>query len=255
MGCSFHSLQTGYATSGNRHLVGSDLNAELAKSALTVLIGTNGVGKSTLLRTLAGFLPPLSGEILWNGQSVSGLSPRELARKVSVVLTTRPNTPMLSAGDVVSMGRIPYASMLYRETDEDRSRTTEAMQLTETVSFRHRPIGTLSDGERQRIFIAKALAQDTETILLDEPTAYLDFPSKIQMFRLLSDLAHKRNRSILVATHDVETALRFADRMWLLRANGITEGTPPELAHSGEITRYFSAHAIRFDEAQMRFDY
>lgn len=253
-------LTTGY---GN-HPIGHNLCANLQRGRLTALLGPNGAGKSTLLRTLAGFQPPLSPPaegadqhsiLRINNKDLASYTPRELARTLSVVLTYRPEADALTAGEVVEMGRIPYARMLATQSDEDQKAVKRALQLTRTESFIKRPLHTLSDGERQRIFIAKALAQAPPVILLDEPTAFLDFPSKVAILRLLSHLAHKEEKTILLSTHDVELALQFADTLWLLRADGITEGSPEFLAQNGEMARFFGHEGISFDATTMRFIY
>lgn len=187
---TLHALTTGY-----RHtIISQHLNATLPQGTLTALLGTNGAGKSTLLRTLARFQPPLAGSISWQGTDTAQLSARQLARTMSVVLTFKPEAEALTAAEVVEMGRIPYTTMLSGTTETDRQAVEQAMQLTHTTPFAHRPISTLSDGERQRVFIAKALAQNTPVILLDEPTAFLDFPAKIATMRLLKNwrTTHKR---------------------------------------------------------------
>lgn len=187
---TLHALTTGY-----RHtIISRNLNATLPQGTLTALLGTNGAGKSTLLRTLARFQPPLAGSISWQGTDTAQLSARQLARIMSVVLTFKPEAEALTAAEVVEMGRIPYTTMLSGTSEADRQAVEQAMQLTHTTPFAHRPISTLSDGERQRVFIAKALAQNTPVILLDEPTAFLDFPAKIATMRLLKNwrTTHKR---------------------------------------------------------------
>lgn len=247
---TLHALTTGY----HHTIVSSHLNATLPQGTLTALLGTNGAGKSTLLRTLARFQPPLAGSISWQGTDTAQLSARQLARTMSVVLTFKPEAEALTAAEVVEMGRIPYTTMLSGATEADRQAVEQAMQLTHTTPFAHRPISTLSDGERQRVFIAKALAQDTPVILLDEPTAFLDFPAKIATMRLLKKLAHDAQKTILLSTHDVELALHMADNLWLLNQQTLTSGSPQLLAANGCIGRFFNTEGVQFDAATMRFD-
>lgn len=242
-------LAVGYA----HRPVASQLDAALESGTLCALLAPNGRGKSTLLRTMAALQRPVEGMVEWGGRDATLMTPGEMARTVSIVLTLRPEAPSLSVRQVVEMGRIPYAGCFRRITDDDRQRVDEALSLTQTEALADRRIGTLSDGERQRVFVAKALAQATPAILLDEPTAFLDFPSKVEMFRLLSRLAHNEGRTIVVSTHDVELALQFADHLWLLDHQGIVAGTPQELAVDGSIGRFFQAEGLRFDSSLLRF--
>lgn len=246
---SIRQLAIGYG----RHTVSHSLTAQLGCGTLCALLAPNGAGKSTLLRTLAALQPTLGGSIEWNGRPVGSYSPRELARRVSVVLTSRPDADALTATEVVAMGRLPHTSLFVPSTEADRRAVDRAMQLTHTAQFATRPVCSLSDGERQRVFIAKALAQEAGGILLDEPTAFLDFPSKIQALRLLADLAHTEGKTILMSTHDVELALRFADVVWVLHSDGVCAGTPQALALSGDIARFCCTDGVDFDAETMRF--
>lgn len=244
-------VSTGY----KKKIVGKDLCGHLYKGSLTALLGLNGCGKSTLLRTISRLQAPLEGEIFMQGKALSQISIKHLAQQLSVVLTYQPQANELTALDVVKMGRIPYRSTFSLPQPSDFDLIDKALHLTHSTSLASRKLNTLSDGERQRIFIAKALAQDTPIILLDEPTAFLDFANKVSTMQLLKQLAHKENKTILLSTHDVELALHFADNLWMLRNDGITEGEPHTLAHDGDINRFFSTEGIRFDATQMRFCY
>ena len=189
----------------------SDINAVVRSGQLTCLTGENGIGKSTLLKTLTGFLPKLGGELLLDGREVGTFSQRELARQVSIVLTQKPDVQNLTVEEVIGLGRSPYTGFFGRFHDADRTVIADALASVGIEPLRHRMIQTLSDGERQKVMIAKALAQQTPVILLDEPTAFLDFPSKAETFRLLQRMAHDRDKLILLSTHDLERAVRFAD--------------------------------------------
>ena len=189
----------------------SDINAVVRSGQLTCLTGENGIGKSTLLKTLTGFLPKLGGELLLDGREVGTFSQRKLARQVSIVLTQKPDVQNLTVEEVIGLGRSPYTGFFGRFHDADRTVIADALASVGIEPLRHRMIQTLSDGERQKVMIAKALAQQTPVILLDEPTAFLDFPSKAETFRLLQRMAHDRDKLILLSTHDLELAVRFAD--------------------------------------------
>ncbi len=248
---TLHDVTTGYGKKAIAH----HLNATLRRGELVALLGPNGCGKSTLLRTMAALQPALSGCVNYDGKPLTAYSQRELAQRISVVLTQRIEAEALTVEDVVRMGRIPYATLLSRSTEDDERAIREAMARTQTAHFRHRLISTLSDGERQRVFIAKSLAQQTPLILLDEPTAFLDFQSKVKTLRLLQHLAHSEQKAILLSTHDVELALHFCEGLWLLSTAGIEVGTPRQLAAQGKIAHFFAHEGIAFDDKEMRFVY
>lgn len=215
---AFHALTTGYCHGSRQSIVGRGLEGSLPRGTLTVLLGTNGAGKSTLLRTLAGLQPPLAGDIFWEGNSLASLTPEERAKRLSIVLTVRPETGNLTVREVVALGRLPHRQGLWgsRNAATDAEAVESAMQLTTTSAWSERPVSRLSDGERQRVFIAKALAQETPLILLDEPTAFLDYPSRVQFFNLLKRLTNEMGKTVLLSSHDVELAAAHADRILLL---------------------------------------
>ena len=207
---SLSQLSVGYTLS---HPVISDINLELRSGQLACLIGENGIGKSTLLKTLTGFLPKLKGSLLLGDRDIESFSQRELARQVSIVLTQKPDVQNLTIEEIIGLGRSPYTGFFGRLRAEDRKVVDDAIATMGIEKLRGRMIQTLSDGERQKVMIAKALAQETSIILLDEPTAFLDFPSKAETFQSLQRMAHERDKLILLSTHDLELAVRFADSL------------------------------------------
>lgn len=207
---SLSQLSVGYLQS---HPVISDINLELRSGQLACLIGENGIGKSTLLKTLTGFLRKLKGSLLLGDRDIESFSQRELARQVSIVLTQKPDVQNLTIEEIIGLGRSPYTGFFGRLRAEDRKVVDDAIATMGIEKLRGRMIQTLSDGERQKVMIAKALAQETPIILLDEPTAFLDFPSKAETFRSLQRMAHERDKLILLSTHDLELAVRFADSL------------------------------------------
>lgn len=207
---SLSQLSVGYTLS---HPVISDINLELRSGQLACLIGENGIGKSTLLKTLTGFLPKLKGSLLLGNRDIESFSQRELARQVSIVLTQKPDVQNLTIEEIIGLGRSPYTGFFGRLRAEDRKVVDDAIATMGIKKLRGRMIQTLSDGERQKVMIAKALAQETSIILLDEPTAFLDFPSKAETFQSLQRMAHERDKLILLSTHDLELAVRFADSL------------------------------------------
>lgn len=212
---SLSQLSVGYSLS---HPVISDINLELRSGQLACLIGENGIGKSTLLKTLTGFLPKLNGSLLLDNRDIESFSQRELARQVSIVLTQKPDVQNLTIEEIIGLGRSPYTGFFGRLREEDRKVVDDAIATMGIEKLRGRMIQTLSDGERQKVMIAKALAQETPVILLDEPTAFLDFPSKAETFQSLQRMAHERDKLILLSTHDLELAVRFADSLLEVKA-------------------------------------
>ncbi|MGI6233113.1 MAG: ABC transporter ATP-binding protein [Prevotella sp.] len=242
---TLHQLTIGH---GSKKTVAKYLNATLLPDRLTCLIGPNGVGKSTLLRTLAGFLPPLSGEVLVEEKPISDYSNKELSRRIGVVLTSRHAVHNMTVEQLVEMGRAPYTGFWGSAHRKDRAAVDEALQLVGIAHLRTRMMETLSDGERQKAMIAKALAQQTSVILLDEPTAFLDFPSKAEVMRLLHRIARESHKTVLLSTHDMTLALQMADELWLMgRDKNIVTGSPEDLALEGKLENFFDNKSIGFD--------
>lgn len=231
----------------------TDLTAALPAGRLTVLAGRNGCGKSTLLRTMAALQPPLEGEVQLSGSDFSALSPLDRARRLALVLTDRVDAPGLTVAEVVAMGRMPHSSFLGRLSSADRVAVSRAVRWCGIEPFLQREIGSLSDGERQRVMIARALAQDTPCIFLDEPTAFLDFPAKVETFSLLLRIAREEKKTILLSTHDLEIAFQLAHHLWLLTPSSLAAGTPRRLADDGSIGRAFASESLTFNVSQMRF--
>lgn len=237
------------------------MTASLREGELCCLLGANGAGKSTLLRTMAAFQPPLSGELRIGERQIKDIAPRELSTLVGIVLTDRIRTQGITVRDMVAMGRSPYTNFWGKLTDKDVAEVDEAMRMVGISSFASRQISTLSDGERQKVMIAKALAQGTPIILLDEPTAFLDFPSKVEVMLLLGRLAHEMGKSIFLSTHDLDLALQTADCLWLMMKGGgiktkdecpFAVGSPHELAD--QLPRFFPSSHLAFDAASLRFN-
>lgn len=205
---------------------------------MVALLGPNGSGKSTLLRTLAGLQPPLAGTIRI-GEHIYPLSQRERARLISLVLTERQTIEHTRVGDIVAMGRLPYTDFLGTLQDSDRSIIVQALQATGADKLQDAYFQTLSDGEKARVLISKALAQDTPIILLDEPTAHLDLPSRIQTLQLLAKLAHETQRIVVIATHELDLACHFADRILLMHDGCADYDTPTHIIRNGTFERAF----------------
>lgn len=228
-------------------VVGKGLSAEASGSTITCLIGRNGAGKSTLLRTVARMQPRLGGSIMMGGRDIDDYSADDFARLLGIVLTQRTAADNITVEQLVSLGRAPYTGFWGHLSADDRRVVGEAMCAVGVDGMCGRRVSSLSDGEHQKVMIAKALAQSTPFILLDEPTAFLDYPGKIELMQLLARLAHTDGKTILLSTHDLDTALQTADRLWLLDSGGIEQGTPPELARNGAIERYVGRADVELD--------
>ena len=228
--------------------VASDLNATAQPGTLTCLIGHNGTGKSTLLRTIARLQPSIDGSVLIGDNDISTLKPIHLSRMLSIVLTSRPDVRNMTVEELVALGRAPYTGFWGRLSADDRRIVRHSIESVGITAMAERRVCTLSDGEMQKVMIAKSLAQQTPVILLDEPTAFLDFPGKIDLMLLLQRLAHEERKTILLSTHDLETALQTADRLWLLADGALHDGTPHELADRGFIDDYIGRKSVKFDK-------
>ena len=286
-------LSIGYTAKGSEKVVASGLNAAINSGELTCLLGQNGIGKSTLLRTLSAFQPALGGDILlnidpplspprgtplrlpqgevWKGlRPLSSLTSQLLSRLIGVVLTEKLTIKNMTAEELVGMGRAPYTGFWGRLTEEDHQVVREAIRLVGIEPLAQRMIQTLSDGERQKVMIAKALAQQTPIIYLDEPTAFLDYPSKVEMMQLLRRLAVQEQKTIFLSTHDVELSLQVADCIWLMEPpikpplggygggsplgeteGGLHVGTPHQWAEQGALSRFIEREGITFDRATL----
>ena len=225
------AITTNRLTVGYRgHRVVEDISLSLPCGRLVCLLGPHGAGKSTLLRTLCGFQPPIAGTVTISGSDITTMSAAEVARLVSVVLTDRPLTSSLTAAERVGMGRAPYTGFWGRLSDDDRRLVSEAMQTGGIDSLATRRMGRLSDGERQKVMIAKALAQHTPVIVLDEPTAFLDYPSKVAVMKTLARLAHDEGKTILMSTHDLELAAQLGDELMKIENKHIRKITADEVS-------------------------
>ena len=240
-------LSIGYRRKNNVKTVAENMTATIRQAELTCLLGANGVGKSTLLRTLAAFQPKLGGRIIVDGKDIDGYTPRALSRLIGVVLTEKPDVSNMTAWEMAALGRSPYTGFWGNSTEEDRRVVDEAMAVVGIGALAGRLVETLSDGERQKVMIAKALAQQTPVVYLDEPTAFLDFPSKVEVMMLLKRIAREQRKTVFLSTHDLELALQVADRLWLLSDGALSRGTPTDMADDGTLSRFVEREGISFD--------
>ena len=242
------SLSIGYPGKAETKVVARDINAAINQGELTCLLGANGIGKSTLLRTLSAFQPKLSGEIRIQGKDLDEYTDNELSHIIGVVLTDRLDIRNMTVRELIELGRSPYTGFWGTLGKEDKEIVEQAIARIHIEDLAHRMVQTLSDGERQKVMIAKALAQETPIIFLDEPTAFLDFPSKVEIMQLLHTLSRETNKTIFLSTHDLELALQIADKLWVMdKVHGLTVGTPEDLSLNGDLSAFFARKGIAFD--------
>ena len=240
-----HSLSLGY----DDRILFENANIGFGWGEFTALLGRNGTGKSTLLRTIAALAKPVAGYITVDGKRLEEMTRIEIAAKISFVSTDEVRIANLKVSDVVALGRAPYTNWIGSLTPEDRRMVEHSLELVGMSSFSSKSMDTLSDGERQRVMIARALAQDTPIILLDEPTAFLDLPNKYEICLLLRELAHKQGKSIIFSTHDLSIALELCDTIALTDSGNFYYGTTDELILTGDLQRLFDNTFLMFDPA------
>lgn len=233
-----HNLAIGY----DRKTIQSDLNLSAEPSQMIALLGTNGTGKSTLLRTIASLQPSLAGDVMFDGRQINTLPSSERAKSVSVVLTDTITSQHMTVYDLISMGRIPYTTWTNRISHTDDKVIKDSCRQVNLLHKLHNPVNELSDGERQRASIARALAQDTPLILLDEPTSHLDLPNRIEVMLLLKRLAEQNGKTIIISTHEINLALQTAHHIWFLTpCHGILSDTPQNIVLSDKFIESFSS--------------
>ena len=249
------NLTIGYDTGRRgRTVVASGLALGLQKGEVVCLIGPNGAGKSTLIRSITGLQGPLSGEVFLGEKKLSTCASKEIARKVSIVTTERVNLGMFTGYSLAALGRYPYTGWRGVLSEEDRDAVRRAIRNVGAESLACRSVNEMSDGERQKVMIARALAQETDIMVLDEPTAFLDLPRRVEVMSLLHRLSRDTDTSVLISTHDLDLALRTADRLWLISQEGkLTSGAPEDCILSGAFERTFASDSVSFDKRHGSF--
>ena len=242
------NLHIGYTGKYGDISIAENLNLHIYEGEMVCLLGPNGSGKSTLIRTLAGMQKSLSGDIFIQQQRMSSGNLAELAKKMSVVLTEKIDVASITVFELVALGRFPYTNWYGKLTPSDKKAVADSLFQVGLQDYANRYFYTLSDGEKQRAMIAKALAQDTPFIMLDEPTAHLDLPNRIEIMKLLKELARTTFKSILLSTHELDLALQVADRIWLMQSHKpLLCGTPEDLVLNGSFEQAFKKQSFDFD--------
>ena len=248
------NLQTGYAAQGSGKVVTSNINEVLKRGELVCLIGPNGAGKSTLMKTISGQQKPISGKVYLQDKEIHQIPPKVLAKQLSLVLTEQVSAGMLSAFEVVALGRYPHTGWAGTLSKRDHQIVREAISMAGADELMQRTLSELSDGERQKIMVARAFAQEPEIMILDEVTAFLDLPRRVEIMRLLQKMARETNKAILLSTHDMDLALRGSDRIWLLPKGGeLATGSPEDLVIDGSFQSVFSSEGVQFDSQSGSF--
>ncbi len=248
-------LTIGYSSRRRCVRVMEHLSVSAGAGELVALIGRNGAGKSTLLRTLVSLQPPIEGTIRLNGRDLQTIGSTLLPRIVSFTSTEPVAERNITVREAVSLGRFPYTNWIGTMTAADRRAVDLALEDTGMLAFAGRRLDSISDGERQRTLIARSLAQDTDLLVMDEPTAFLDLPSRYSIVSLLRKLTREKGKCVVYSTHDLDTALNEADRIWLMHGDGITEGAPEDLILSGTIAHAFESPLLSFSSKEGTFSF
>lgn len=247
------NLSIGYTNKKATNAIASAINLSLEKGTLVALIGANGIGKSTLLRTITGIQKPLSGKVFLNAKEIHSQTALELAQHLSVVLTEKLPPSNLTVFELVALGRQPYTNWLGTLTPQDLAKVDHAMELTQITHLKDQKYYEISDGQLQKVLIARALAQDTPLIILDEPTTHLDLLHKVSLFKLLKKLTQETGKCILFSTHDIDMAIQLSDEIAVMTSEKVIQDLPSNLIRNGVFDALFKDENIFFDVEKGRF--
>lgn len=246
-------LSVGYSSKKKTEVISSSMNFSISEGELVALVGANGIGKSTLLRTLARMQPALNGTIFLNGISLKEYTSAQMANQLSVVLTEAPASKNLTVLELISLGRQPHTNWMGKLSEADKKAIQFALEATDTESLLERKCFELSDGQLQRVYIARALAQDTPLIILDEPTTHLDLYHRAYVLKLLKKLAKETKKTILFSTHEIDLAIQLVDKMLVMAPEATYFEDPCKLIEDGRFDALFPKDAIDFDKKTGRF--
>jgi len=247
------NLSIGYSSKKEANTIASSINLSLEEGKLVALIGANGIGKSTLLRTLTGIQKPLSGDVTLQDKNLYDFKPLELAQEMSLVLTERLPPSNLTVFELVALGRQPYTNWIGKLSETDLTKIHEAIALTQIGHLVDKKHYEISDGQLQKVLIARALAQDTPVIILDEPTTHLDLLHKVSLFQLLKKLTQETGKCILFSTHDIEMAIQLSDEMIVITSESTIQDVPQQLISNGIFDKIFADEQLFFDKDKGKF--
>jgi iron complex transport system ATP-binding protein len=248
-----NNLSIGYKTKKETNVIAQNLNLELTSGKLITLVGGNGIGKSTLLRTLTGIQKPLSGTVFLHRKELKDYDSVALAQQLSLVLTENLPESNLTVFELIALGRQPYTNWIGKLTEDDLSLIKNVMQLVQIEHLADKKHFEISDGQLQKVMIARALAQDTSIIILDEPTTHLDLFHKVSIFKLLKKLSQETNKCILFSTHDIDLAIQLSDEMIVMTEDQITQDQPCNHITNGVFNSLFKDETITFDNEKGKF--
>lgn len=246
-------ISIGYTHKKEKNIIASDIDLSLEKGKLIALIGANGIGKSTLLRTITGIQKPLSGTVSLNEKNIHRLDSLTLAQNLSVVLTEKLPPSNLTVCELIALGRQPYTNWIGKLTDNDFVKINEAIELTQIGHLTSKKHYEISDGQLQIVLITRALAQDTPLIILDEPTTHLDLLHKVVLFKLLKKLTQETGKCILFSTHDIDMAIQLSDEMIIMTPQNVVQDQPCNLIMKGSFNNLFKDEHIVFDSEKGKF--
>ncbi len=247
------ALSIGYKTKSGTKVIAQDINLTLSKGKLIALVGENGIGKSTLLKTITGIIPPLHGEIKLLNKPLQSYKPLALAQELSIVLTDKLPPSNLTVYEIIALGRQPYTNWLGTLTKEDKEKIEEAIALTDISHLIEKKHDEISDGQLQIALITRSLSQNTSIIALDEPTTHLDLVHKATLLKLLQKLAHETGKTIVYSTHDIDLAIQMADEMIVITSNEILQDQPCNLIQTGIFNTLFDSKHLTFDATIGKF--
>ncbi|AUC22851.1 ABC transporter ATP-binding protein [Polaribacter sejongensis] len=247
------NLSIGYQQKKNSKIIASNINLEIEKGKLITVLGKNGIGKSTLLRTLSKVQKPISGEIFIHQKNLQNFTEKALSTQLSLVLTERLPESQLTVYELIALGRQPYTNWIDKLSSKDIEKVDTAINQTEIEQLKNNRFYELSDGQLQRVLIARALAQDTEIIILDEPTAHLDMHHTIKIFSLLKKLVADTNKTIIISSHEINLSIQLADEVMLLTENTVHFGTPTELITINAFDTLFPKELVNFNKTLQQF--